>query len=109
MGAGENEREILALHFSGSKPTLAIVVRPTLAKVKVFSCMKRFWFLGVNCLGFLKLIVWSWVGGEGGAPWTQEVGGSKPGAPKGGAPKGGEGPKFLFTLPPHTGVQTTTR
>ena len=52
----------------GSKPTLA---KPTLAKVKVLVVCKDFGFLGVNCLGFLKLIVFfvcvevSWVGGVG--------------------------------------------
>ena len=44
-----------------SKPTLATVIRPTLAKptlanVKVLVVCKDFVF-GVNCLGFLKLIV----------------------------------------------------
>ena len=41
--------------FDGrSKPTLA---KPTLANVKVLVVCKRFWFFGVNCLVFLKLIV----------------------------------------------------
>ena len=58
--------------WDGSKPTmanptLAILIRPTLAKptlakptlanVKVLVVCKDFWFFGVNCLGFLKLIV----------------------------------------------------
>ena len=56
-------------------------------------------FLGVNCLGFLKLIVCfflcvelSWVGREGGVPWTPRSGSPKGGGSKGGGSKGG-GPK----------------
>ena len=45
--------------------------------------MQRFWFLGDNCLGFLKLVELSWVGGEGGAPWTQIKWGPEGWGPKG--------------------------
>ena len=46
----------------GSWVVLPILIRPTLAKptlanVKVLAVCKDFWFLGVNCFGFLKLIV----------------------------------------------------
>ena len=42
-----------------AKPTLAkpTLAKPTLANVKVSVACKRFWFFGVDCLGFLKLIV----------------------------------------------------
>ena len=72
--------------------------------------MERFWFLGVNCLGFWKLIVQfffvcfelTWVGGEGWGfeGWRAQPRKSR--APKGGGPKGG-GPKFrafFFPVPP---------
>ena len=55
--------------------------------------MSRSWFLGVNCLGFLKLIVQvffvcvelSWVGGEG---WEPEGWGPEGWGPEGWRPEG---------------------
>ena len=55
-----------------SKPTLAkpTLAKPTLAKVKVFVC-KDFGFWKLIVWVFFVCVEWSWVGGEGGAPWTQ--------------------------------------
>ena len=88
--------------------------------------MQRFWFFGVNCLGFLKLIVQvffvcfelTWVGPRrvgvrrvgvrrgvrrvGSNPekvGPRRVGGPKGGGPKGGGPKGGEAQNFVLFFP----------
>ena len=109
-------------HFSRawrSKPTLA---KPTLANVKVLVVCKDFWFFGVNCLGFLKLIVQvffvcfelTWVGPRRVGPrrvgprrmGPRRVGPRRVGSPtqkkwepEGWGPEGWEGPKFRAFFP----------